>query len=73
MAGGNIAEKADRLQKACQNKMHPIWGYQRKLRTAARTKNDATKKTDGADCQGMSETMKRWEEWMAECIGKEKP
>ena len=29
-------------------------------------------KKDGTECQGMTETMKRWEEWAAECCS-EKP
>ena len=34
-------EEAERLQKADQNNMRPIWGYQIRLRTAAIAKNIA--------------------------------
>ena len=65
-------EEAERLQKADQNKMHSAWDYQRRLRTTTSTKNTATQKTDGTDCQGMSETMEGWDERAEECLIKEK-
>ena len=66
-----IEEEADRLQKqADQNDMHPIWDYQCHLRNIANARNVEIKKTEGTECQGMSETMKRWEERTAECFSK---
>ena len=29
------------------------------------------KKQDGAECQGMGETLQRWVEWAEECFSKE--
>ena len=61
------AEASERLQIAAgQKNMRLIWDYRRKLRNAANARNIATKKKDGTDCQGMGETMKRWEEWTEE-------
>ena len=50
--------------------MQPIWDYRSQLRTNSQAKNIAIKKADGAECQGATETMKRWEDWTAECCSK---
>ena len=67
-------EEAGRLQKSAdRNNTHKIWGFRIRIRAAASTKNIEIKKMDGSECQGMSETMKRWEEWTAEFRIKEIP
>ena len=50
--------------------MQPIWRYQRQLRTNTKAKTVTIKKTDGAECQGVTETMERWGEWTEECFSK---
>ena len=56
-----------------RNNTHPIWDYQCKLRTNTSTRNTAIEKTEGTECQGVNETMKRWEEWTSECFRKKRP
>ena len=51
--------------------MKPIWQYQRKVRTINTNSQATIKKKDGTDCQGMEETIKRWEEWAKENFSKE--
>ena len=58
MADDEIEEDAERLQKEDQNNTKPIWDYISRLRTSAITKNIAMERMDGADCQGMSASMK---------------
>ena len=66
---GEIEDEADRLRKAAdQNNMKLIWGSQRRLRRDINTRHVAIRRTYGAECQGMGETMKIWDEWTAECF-----
>ena len=61
-----------KLQDAADNNdMKPIWQYQRKVRTINTNSQATIKKKDGTDCQGMEETIKRWEEWAKENFSKE--
>ena len=67
-------EEAGRVQKAeAQDNMQPIWDHQSKLRTTTSKRNIAISKKDGKECQCVSETMRRCEEWAPECFRKEKP
>ena len=70
---GKIEDIADRLQKeAGQNNMQPVWDFQRRPRTEINTIHIAIKTTDGAECQGMGETRKRWGGWTSEFFSKKK-
>ena len=62
-----------KLQDAADNNdMKPIWQYQRKVRTINTNSQATIKKKDGTDCQGIEETIKRWEEgWAKENFSKE--
>ena len=51
--------------------MQPIWQYQSKLRMNSTNNHISIKKKDGTECQGMGETLERWEEWTKECFIKE--
>ena len=51
--------------------MGPIWQYQRKIRMANTSNQAIIKKEDGTDCQGIEETIKRWEEWTKKNFSKE--
>ena len=52
--------------------MKPIWQYQRKVRIINTNSQATIKKKDGTDCQGIEETIKRWEEgWAKENFSKE--
>ena len=66
-------KQENRLQKEeDQNNMQPIWDSQRRLRMNTTAKDIAIKKTYGAECHGMKDTMKRWEEWAEECFRKKR-
>ena len=52
--------------------MQPIWGFQSKLRVGKTSNHIAMKKQDGAEFQGLPETLKRWGEWKQECFRKDK-
>ena len=62
-----------KLQEAADNNdMKPIWQYQRKVRIINTNSQATIKKKDGTDCQGIEETIKRWEEgWAKENFSKE--
>ena len=71
MAAGEIEKEAIRLQEADgQTNMKPIEDYRRHPRTNSKAKNISIKKADGNERQGMTETMKRWDDWAAECFRK---
>ena len=58
------------LQEADNNDMQPSWDFQNKLRMNKTANHVAIKKQDGTECQGLGETLKRWEEWTNECFSK---
>ena len=61
-----------KLQEAADNNdMKPIWQYQRKVRIINTNSQATIKKKDGTDCQGIEETIKRWEERTKENFSKE--
>merc|ERR1712105_519867 len=61
-----------KLQEAADNNdMGPIWQYQRKIRMTNTNNQAIIKKEDGTDCQGIEETIKRWEEWAKKNFSKE--
>ena len=69
----NLGEETIKLQKSPDpNDMRPIWGFRSKLRMAKSTNQIAIKKQDRTECQGMEETLQRWEEWAKECSSKDK-
>ena len=56
-----------KLQDAAgNNDTQSIWGFQSKLRMNKTASHVAIKKQDGAECQGLDETLKRWGEWEIE-------
>ena len=60
-----------KLQEAADNNdAQPIWDLQNKLRMGKTANHVEIKKQDGTECQGMEETLKRWEEWAMECFTK---